>query len=203
MERLVRGFTTATRWLHYVSGVLILSMMLMTVGNILGRWLFNRPVRGTIELTEIGMVAIVFLGLSYAQVREDHIRVDLLYNALGRLGRRILGLFAATVSFLTILVMTWRLFDYSGVVQGSGRTTSSLAIPLYPVVWIAVAGSAVYLLGIVVTALYRARGNPDAASLDAESDLDAPGAVSSDDHADTPLDVDDERGSDGAPDNGR
>ena len=203
MERLVREFTRATRWLHYVSGALILSMMLMTVANILGRWLFNRPVRGTIELTEIGMVAIVFLGLSYAQVREDHIRVDLLYNALGRVGRKILGLFAATVSFVTILVMAWRLFDYSGVVEGSGRTTSSLAIPLYPVVWIAVAGSVVYLLGIAVTALYRARGNPDAQSLDIESEPGTPDGGATGDEPGALTDLDDEPGTDGAPDNGR
>jgi TRAP-type transport system small permease protein len=152
MQRLTAQFERLTRWLHYLSGALLIGLMVLTVVNILGRWLFDTPLPGAVELTEIGMVAIVFMGLAYAQVRGDHIRVDLLYEQLGPRGRRVLGLFAALVSFATVAVLTWRLWAYAGQLAASGRTTSALRIPLSWVAWIAVAGGVIYAAGVVVTA---------------------------------------------------
>lgn len=150
-----------TRWLHYLSGALLVGLMVLTVLNILGRWLFNTPVAGTVELTEIGMVAIVFMGLAYAEVRGDHIRVDLLYEQLGARGRRALSLFAVLVSVATVAVLTWRLWTYASRLHASGRTTSALQIPLSWVAWIAVAGGAIYMVGAVVGAGRRAQAPED------------------------------------------
>jgi TRAP-type C4-dicarboxylate transport system permease small subunit len=157
MKRLTAQFERLTRWLHYLSGALLVGLMMLTVVNILGRWLFNTPVPGTVELTEIGMVGIVFMGLAYAQVREDHIKVDLLYEQLGARGRRVLGLFAALVSFATVAVLTWRLWAYASRLQASGRTTSALQIPLSWVAWAAVIGGAIYAVGVLVTVGSRAQ----------------------------------------------
>jgi TRAP-type transport system small permease protein len=173
MRRIADAFATATRWLHYLSGALIVGLMFMTVANILGRWTMGRPVRGSVELTEIGMVAIVFLGLAYAQIREDHIRVDLVYERLGPRGRRVLGIFAATVSLATVFVLTWRLYDYVGILAASRRTTSALSIPLFWVGWVAVVGSLIYAVGVLVTGFRRATDEPPGAELprpDAEID---------------------------------
>jgi TRAP-type transport system small permease protein len=145
-------FERLTRWLHHLSGALLVGLMVLTVVNIVGRWLFDTPLPGAVELTEIGMVAIVFLGLAYAQVRGDHIRVDLLYEQLGARGRKVLNLFAALVSFATVAFMTWRLGVYAGQLGASGRTTSALRIPLFWVAWIAVAGGVIYAVAVVVTA---------------------------------------------------
>ena len=59
--------------------------------------------------------------------------------------------------------MAWRLYDYVGVLKGSGRTTSSLSLPLYWVAWIGVAGLIIYAVGVIVTGFDRTRveGEPD------------------------------------------
>ena len=101
----------------------------------------------------------ILMGLAYAQVRGDHIRVDLLYEHLGLGGRRVLGLFAALVSFVTVAVLTSRLWAYAGQLAASGRTTSALRIPLSWVAWIAVAGGVIYAAGVVVTADDRGRSS--------------------------------------------
>lgn len=174
MRRIVERFATTTRALHYVSGALIVGLMLLTAANILSRWTMGNPIRGTIELTEIGMVAIVFLGFAYAQVREDHIRVDLLYDRLGSRGRTILGVFAAIISLVTVAVMAWRLHDYVGVLRASGRTTSSLSIPLYWVAWVGVAGLVIYAIGIVVTGFRRAQDDGPRVPVELEHRPDIP-----------------------------
>lgn len=170
MRRIAEAIIVGTKALHWVSGAFIVGLMFMTVANILGRWTMGRPVRGTVELTEIGMIAIVFLGLAYAQVRDDHIRVDLLYNRLGERGRLVLRAFSSIVSLAVVLVMTWRLYDYSGVLASSGRTTSSLAIPLTWAAWIAVAGGIVYAIGILSTMTDRSGPPPPATKPTSELD---------------------------------
>lgn len=170
MRRAIEFFEATTKLLHYVSGGLIVALMLLTVANIVGRWLWDIPVSGSVELTQTGMVAIVFLGLAYAQVQEDHIRVDLLYERLGNRGKTVLGLFAAVVSFATVAVVTWSLYDYVGVLEASNRTTSSLGIPLFYVGWLAAAGAAIYMLGITATAFRRSRSHHESSRGIAENE---------------------------------
>lgn len=160
MRRLTGILEVVTRWLHYVSGVLVVGLMLMTVTHVLGRWLFNTPVPGSVELTEIGMVAIVFLGLGYAQVRDDHIRVDILYERLGERAKAVVRLFVAVLTIAVLAVLAWRLYDYVGVLEASGRETSALGIPLSPVGLIAVAGTVIYALGVIVTTVRGGGGGP-------------------------------------------
>jgi TRAP-type C4-dicarboxylate transport system permease small subunit len=174
-------FERLTRWLHHLSGALLVALMMLTVVNIVGRWLFDTPLQGAVELTEIGMVAIVFMGLAYAQVRDDHIRVDLLYQQLGARGRSVLDLFAALVSLATVALMSWRLWVYAGQLGASGRTTSALRIPLFWVAWIAVAGGVIYAVAVMVTARRRAQSSEtDVAGMATPDDDTAGGGTAGD-----------------------
>jgi TRAP-type C4-dicarboxylate transport system permease small subunit len=171
VRRLIGLLDGLTRVLHYVSGALIVGLMLMTVAHILGRWLFNTPFRGSVELTEIGMVAIVFLGLAYAQVQGDHIRVDLLYEKLGARLKTAARLFAELVTLAVVLLVGWQLVSYTDSLAASGRETSALGISLTWVGWIAVAGCVFFALGVAVTAV---RGDAERQPADAQVGVDAP-----------------------------
>lgn len=152
--RATKGLNTA---LHYVSGALITLLMLGTVYNILGRWLFGVPLRGTVELTQLSMIAIVYLAFAYAQQHGDHISVDLLYLRLGRRGRAILDAIASLISLVILVLLAWRLYAYSEVLQAGGRTTATLRIPLYPLAFVAIVGTLAYLLAVTATVIERAR----------------------------------------------
>jgi len=38
-------------------------MMVLTFVDVVGRYLLNRPLRGAFELTELGLVVLIFAGL--------------------------------------------------------------------------------------------------------------------------------------------
>ncbi|QSB16615.1 TRAP transporter small permease [Natronosporangium hydrolyticum] len=143
----------------------MLGLLGWTVVDIVGRTFFNAPMRGTVELTELAVVILVYLGLSYAESRDSHIAVDLLYQRLGVRGRLLLRVFAGAVSLLVISVLTWRLFVYAGQLDTGGYTTGILRLPLYPVALLAVLGAAAFWLAVfantAVSLLALMRGHRD------------------------------------------
>jgi TRAP-type transport system small permease protein len=143
--------------LHYVAGALIVAVMLFTVYNILGRWLFNAPFRGTVELTQLAMLAIVYLSFAYAQQQDDHIAVDLLYQRFGARGRAVLDVIAAVLSVGILGLLAWRLYAYSDLLRAGGRTTAARGIPLYPFAYVAIVGAVAFILALLATAVERIR----------------------------------------------
>lgn len=153
---------TVNRSLHYVAGALIIFVMGFTVYNVLGRWLFGAPLRGTVELTQIAMIGIVYLGLAYAQHQNNHIAVDLLYLRLGRRGRLVLDVFSTALSMVVLALVAWRLYDYAAVLDAGGRTTASRSIPLYPFAYVAIVGLLAFILSYASTLIEHLRGpGPD------------------------------------------
>ena len=56
--------------------------MLLVVANVAGRYLFNKPVTGTLEITESLLVLTIFLSLALTQYDGGHIRVNLVTRRL-------------------------------------------------------------------------------------------------------------------------
>src|SRR5690606_40034659 len=77
-ERLYRAYVRLLTWLGILCGLITFVIMWLIDANALMRKLLNAPVPGAFELTEAGLVLIVFLSLAYTQSRRGHIRVTLL-----------------------------------------------------------------------------------------------------------------------------
>ena len=60
-----------------ISGFGIFALMMIGVAQILGRKLFNMPIYGYIDIVEIMMTFLVFLGLAYTERLGGHIRMEL------------------------------------------------------------------------------------------------------------------------------
>lgn len=160
---MTRAIHAVNRSLHYVAGALIIGVVVITVYNVLGRWLFDEPLRGTVELTELAMVGIVYLGMAYAQHQGSHITVDLLHQRFGRRWRAALDAFAAVVGIVVVALIAWRLSVYADVLEAGGRTTASRRIPLYPFAYLAIVGLAAYVLALATSFVRSLRdaGRPE------------------------------------------
>jgi TRAP-type C4-dicarboxylate transport system permease small subunit len=134
--------------LHVLAGVTMVALLLWTVVDIVGRAFFDRPLRGTIELTELAVVILVYLGLARTEDRDKHISVDLLYGSLSVGAQLALRVFAGVVAFVVITTMTWRLWIFAGQLDAGGFETGALRLPLYPVALLGVLGSAAFALAI-------------------------------------------------------
>ena len=68
--------------LAVLGGVLLMALMGMTVTDVIGRYLFNAPLRGATELTELLLAAVVFLGLPAVALADEHVTVDLVTDRM-------------------------------------------------------------------------------------------------------------------------
>ncbi|WP_254276289.1 TRAP transporter small permease [Halomonas sp. 3H] len=64
--------------LEGVAGATLFGMMLLTTADVTGRYFFNSPILGAVELTQLMLAALVFLSLPVVCWRQEHISVDLL-----------------------------------------------------------------------------------------------------------------------------
>jgi TRAP-type C4-dicarboxylate transport system permease small subunit len=120
-------------------------MMLVTVGDVLLRWLFRTPIQGLLELVELGLACTVFLGLPAVFLRDEHLIVDVVDQLASRGVVRLLDLLGAVVSLAVLAVMGWQMVPLARAMYEFGDVTSDLSIPkIY--YWVPV------LLGIAASA---------------------------------------------------
>ena len=113
--------------------VLLFAMMALTVTDVLGRYLFNAPVRGAAEVTELMLAGVVFLGLPAATLDRDHVAVDLLTGYFAEWFVRFQAPAVLIISAVVQTVIGWRLWIAAAQVGSYGGTTSSLEIPIAPI----------------------------------------------------------------------
>lgn len=121
-----------SRWSNYLGVGVLIIMMLLTVSDVLLRYLFNSPILGTLELTEYMMVPVVFLGLAWCAVRRENIKVDILVSRLKTRPRAILDSLTCFLSLVVMVFITWQNFLETGNIWDSYRVSDILHVPAYP-----------------------------------------------------------------------
>lgn len=133
LSRLDVGLGHIERALTLVGGVAILTAMVISVVNILGRKLLNMPVPGYVAIMQQLVPIMAFLGLAYCQRLGSHIRMDIL---VGRLKGRPLWI-AEFFGILTVLILAAALvygsWDHAWRAYTLGDTTDDLGIVTWPV----------------------------------------------------------------------
>lgn len=111
------------------------ALALLTLADVLGRYIFNVSVMGAVELTEILMVGIIFCGIILATQEREHVVVDLLPLPFGEKGARFTHaatqLLAAGISAL-LAVVSWTQAESA---LEYGDQTTMLGLPLAPVIY--------------------------------------------------------------------
>ncbi|MYA29800.1 MAG: TRAP transporter small permease [Gammaproteobacteria bacterium] len=119
------------RALALAGGLLLVGVMGMTVVSVLGRYLFNAPVPGDYEITELAIGIAVFAFFPYCHIANANIVVELF---TGRMPPRFKSALDAVhnVTFAIVAgLITWRLFVGATHKLDDGETTVFLGIPVH------------------------------------------------------------------------
>src|SRR5947209_12070540 len=102
----------AGAWLDRVLGaaaaVLLFGLMALTTADVIGRYLFNSPLRGAFEVTELLLLTLIFAGLPLASRADEHVALDFIDMALTEGGRLLLRRVVDLLCGLLILGLAWR-----------------------------------------------------------------------------------------------
>jgi TRAP-type C4-dicarboxylate transport system permease small subunit len=146
-RRLYRGYGRLLRGFGLISAIATFLMMVLVVANVLGRYLLNAPLTGTLEFTESLLVLIVFLSLALTQYDGGHIRVTLATRHLPRPYSRALTVFCmltGAVLFSWCAFAAWK-FAYQAWTFNE-QEWGTVVFPLWPVKFVVFAG--IFLLAI-------------------------------------------------------
>ena len=132
--------------------VLLFAACGVSVYSVLGRWLFDAPVLGDVELVQMACALAIAACLPYAQMKNAHVIVDFFtHNASARV-RRVLDRIASVVLALGAAVIAWRSFVGAWEASQTGESTMILGWPLW---WSYLTLGPGFLL-LALTALYTA-----------------------------------------------
>ncbi len=140
--------------MHILSGILLISMMLITMADIFSRMIFNGTdgsvdvtFLGGIELISYSLLFMVLFSLPYS-VSRGQVIVDLFTEGMSdRLKEFLLGFYTFGFGLLG-LGMTYGLYESMQRVAENGETSQDLLIPM----------SYIYGLAIIPAAMLAVRG---------------------------------------------
>lgn len=138
-------------------------LMIHVSVDVVSRFAFNAPIRGTIEFVAFWyMTAIGFGGLALARSQRDHIAVTLVSDRLHDRSRTAMLLFAD----LTTLLVAGAI-GYFGLIRAIERmplreTGGAAGVPIWFMKFVVPIGIALYLIHIVVDWILGDRENPPA-----------------------------------------
>ncbi len=91
-----------------IAAAIILAMMLLTTADVVGRYVFNNPVIGTVEVSEFMLLGIVFLSVGYVQAVRGHIAVEVITSWLPRRTQIGLEIFGHILGLFLYSIITWK-----------------------------------------------------------------------------------------------
>lgn len=145
------GCSTGLSWIGSMSLVI---MMVLTVIDVAGRYLFNTPILGAFEVTENLVLVLTFSYIGYAQKHQRHVAVSVVVDRMPHKLRYASILFNQGVGLILFILITVMSSTRAIELIHIGETSPNLAIPNYPFVLFLSLGSLVmcfeYLRNIVV-----------------------------------------------------
>lgn len=128
---LVKAINSINRFVKILCMGILFFMMLLGTADVIGRYLFNRPILGTFEIFEILLPAIVLLGLGYTQGNRAHVRMEIFISRLPIRTQTILDLITYCCALFISILILWRGFVLTINYWRIGRTIPTVEIPMY------------------------------------------------------------------------
>lgn len=132
LGRLNRGLIPLEDMANLLAAFAIMALMVLGVLQIVLRSLFDTPISGYIDLVELSMASMAFLGAAYTQRLGSHIRMELL---VGRLSGRPLWFIEAigtAVALFIIGVLIYYSYGHFLRAWTLGDTTIDAEYPVWP-----------------------------------------------------------------------
>jgi len=151
MQRLSGILRYLALGLLMLGSVGMLVSMLLGVADVVGTEFLGRPVPGALEVTESTMVLIVFGALAYAQQKRAHIRVELLYGALGPRAKSFMDVTTHAVALVYFSLLAWQAVGELGYSwEMREATMGTIRFPLYPARFFLLVGATLLLLQLAL-----------------------------------------------------
>lgn len=130
-----------------IAGLGVIAMTLLGAADVIGRFAFDRPLLGQVEITRMLLVWVAFLGLAEAARSGGHVRLEVIDRLLDARGRAlrdgVVEALAVGVAAFVAIAAAWHAFE-------AWRGGDTLIAPIPLSAWIAKLGVAVGFAGLAL-----------------------------------------------------
>lgn len=132
IEYLEKYSRLQARALNLVGVCAIPLIAINVTADVIGRYFFNRPIPGALDLSELLLVVVVCFALAYTASIREHMSVDVVTSRLGRRAEAILNVLTGLTGLAVLLLLTFYAALDGITTYRSGLETSILHMPIYP-----------------------------------------------------------------------
>ena len=118
-----------------LSGSALFAIMALTFCDVVGRKAFDNSIPGSLELTELLMVIVIFGALPLVSQRGEHVVFDSLDSYLPPAVRRAQGVIVHAGIALALLALGWLMWKTGSQFLESGETTAQLKLLKAPFIF--------------------------------------------------------------------
>ena len=111
---------------------MLLVMMLLGAGDVIGRYVFNSPIMGTMDISQLLMGGIVFFGWAYTLSRKAHVSVDLVFAHYPPQAQAIVEFTMLLLSLALFSLILWQAGSIAMIDWQAGRLVQIVHIPVAP-----------------------------------------------------------------------
>ena len=118
-----------------LSGIALFAIMALTFLDVLGRKFASHSITGSLELTELLMVVVIFAALPLVSRRGEHVEFDSLDPYLPAWVRRAQAVLVHLLCAVVLLGLAWLMWRTGGQFRETGETTAQLQILKAPFIY--------------------------------------------------------------------
>jgi TRAP-type C4-dicarboxylate transport system permease small subunit len=125
--RIVRALLAAAAVIIFLLGFLVCA-------DVIGRAVFNAPVKGTPEMVSMSIVIICFLLAGYSVQSGSMISTDVVVGIFGVRGRAFAQLLSAVLAIAFFGIIVWGSYEPTlhAIVSGEYEGEGALRVPVWP-----------------------------------------------------------------------
>ena len=118
-----------------LSGGALFAIMALTFFDVAGRKLLDNSIPGSLEVTELLMVIVIFAALPLVSMRGEHVLFDSLDDTLPREFVRLQKLVIHLLIAAALLGLAWLMWRTGAQFQQTGETTAQLKLAKAPFIY--------------------------------------------------------------------
>jgi TRAP-type C4-dicarboxylate transport system permease small subunit len=154
MREMVKGFAVRIRSLMRAST--LLSMILLSivvvidVYDVLSGKIFDKPIAGVPEMTEMSMLFVCFLSIGYIAYRKREIEIDIFNPKLTPGAWWVLDRIRLSLCLFVLGLIVWQSIEQGLHVMEKGEVTANLQLPMFPFYFVITYGASLYCIEMLL-----------------------------------------------------
>jgi TRAP-type C4-dicarboxylate transport system permease small subunit len=121
--------------LGVVASAILFAMMVLTVVDVVARYVFSRPLRGAFEVTELMLLVLIFAGLPLVSFSDEHATMDFIDRILGPRSQRWLERAVQLTNAAFMFLLMWLVWGKADRIWAYRDSTDVLRIVYGPFVY--------------------------------------------------------------------